>query len=92
MINLFKKFTSLSFIFLLLGCGGFLNPADKCFFDWNMNCIDKEKKELSKAGYTYTYHGNQKEAKEVFNKCGLESKGDISLKEKCLLNNGFSKN
>ncbi len=75
--------------FLLTSCGSFTNPFNDCFLDWNVNCIDKEKQELSKNGYIYTYPGNKDEAKRIFDKCILESGNNVHSREQCLLKNGF---
>ncbi|HDR1027182.1 TPA: hypothetical protein RVS72_000583 [Pasteurella multocida] len=91
MTKLFEKISLLFLTFLQFGCSGFLNPSNDCFLDWNMNCIEKEKQTLSKAGYVYTYPGNSEEAKIIFNRCMLENKNNASTKEECLLRNGFKK-
>lgn len=86
-----KNILILCFCLFLSSCGGFTNPSDDCFLDWNMNCLDRQNQALRKSGYIYSYSGNKEEAKSIFDKCKKENPHNISAREQCLFKNGFKK-
>ncbi|AZI13984.1 MULTISPECIES: hypothetical protein [Pasteurellaceae] len=87
----FKRIFLLLFVFLQFGCSGFLNPFHDCFLDWNMNCIEKEKKRSLESGYIYSYPGSGEDAKIISNRCRLKNNNNSLTQEECLLKNGFKK-
>lgn len=59
-IYIMRNLSNIIVITLLLSaCGGFSNPFDDCFLDWNMNtCLGQKNRKEIESGYISYYDDN----------------------------------
>ncbi|MDY6215716.1 hypothetical protein [Actinobacillus porcinus] len=87
----FKLKLNLVLCLSLNACGGFLNPFDEAFLDWNNSRIDKEYNKQISSGYEYIYQGAASQAKKIANECKKLYLNDIKKRDICLQKKGFTK-